>query len=243
MSKSRGRPRYDQKDRGMAEAFHKIGKKVVLNRDNSRPLWVQLRNQIEEAINTGVVAANSQIPSEQALCDLFGISRPVVRAALGALSTDGRVVKLPRKGMFVAPPRQQVDFMGSNLGVFDDLTAKGHVVTTRTFEFIRCPPNEKECRIFGIPREGSVVRIGRVYMSDGVPITLTHISLPGHKVPGLEGFRIENCSIFQTIRAQYGLTVQRAERWFTAALPTKEESDRMGVPPNTPLIAIEFDCL
>jgi GntR family transcriptional regulator len=239
MAKSPGRPRYDQEDRAVATAFKKIGRKVVLDRDDTRPLWVQLRNQMEEAINTGVVAANSRIPSEQALCELFGISRPVVRAALGALATDGRVVKLPRKGMFVAPPRQQVDFISSNLGVFDDLTAKGHAVTTRTFEFFRCAPNEKECKVFGIPREGSVVRIGRVYMSDGVPITLTHISLPGHKVPGLELLKIENKSVFQTIRAQYGLTVQRAERWFTAALPTKEESERMGVAVNTPLIAIE----
>jgi GntR family transcriptional regulator len=239
MAKTRGRPRYDQEDRGAAEAFKKIGKKLVLDRDDARPLWVQLRNRIEEAINTGLVAANSRIPSEQALCEFFGISRPVVRAALGALSSNGRVVKIPRKGMFVAPPREQVDFMGANLGVFDDLTAKGHVVSTRTFEFFRCPPNEKECRVFGIPREGSVVRIGRVYLSDGVPITLTHISLPGHKVPGMESLKIENRSIFQTIRAQYGLTVQRAERWFTAALPTKEESERMGVPPNTPLISIE----
>ena len=239
MAKSPGRPRYDQEDRGVATAFKKIGKKVVLDRDDSRPLWVQLRNQIEEAINTGIVAANSRIPSEQALCEFFNISRPVVRAALGALAADGRVVKLPRKGMFVAPPRQQTDFISSNLSVFDDLTAKGHAVTTRTFEFIRCAPNEKERRVFGIPPEGSVVRVGRVYMSDGVPITLTHISLPGHKVPGLELLKLENHSIFQTIRAQYGLTVQRAERWFTAALPTKEESERMGVPPNTPLIAIE----
>lgn len=239
MLKNRGRPRYDQEDAEAAETFRSIGATIRLNRDDAAPLWVQLRNQIEEAINTGVLAANSRIPSEQALCDFFGVSRPVVRAAIGSLSSGGRVIKMPRKGMFIAAPRQHVDFMTSNLSVFGDLTAKGHSVSTRTFEFYRCPPNEKESKVFGIPETGSVVRVGRVYLTDGSPITLTHISLPGHKVPGLETMDIENKSLFQTIRELYGLTVLRAERWFTAALPTREEAERMGVAATTPLISIE----
>jgi GntR family transcriptional regulator len=239
MLKTRGRPRYDQEDAEAAEAFRSIGEKIQLNRNDPVPLWVQLRNQIEEAINTGVLAANSRIPSEQALCEFFGVSRPVVRAAIGSLSAGGRVIKMPRKGMFVAAPREHVDFMTSNLSVFGDLTAKGHSVSTRTFEFYRCPPSERESSVFGIPETGSVVRIGRVYMTDGAPITLTRISLPGHKVPGLETMNIENQSLFQTIRELYGLTVLRAERWFTAALPTKDEAERMGVAATTPLISIE----
>lgn len=235
----RGRPRYDQEDLAAAQAFRAIGRKIRLSRGDVRPLWVQLRNQIEEAINTGGIAANSRMPSEQALCDLFGISRAVVRAAIGSLATGGRVVRLPRKGTFVAPPRQHVDFMAANLGVFDDLTAKGHRVSTRTLALYRSAPNEQEQNVLGLPPEGSVVHIHRVYLSDGLPITMTHIALPGHKVPGLELLDMENHSVFQTIREHYGLTVQRAERWFTAALPSKEECERMGVSPNTPLISIE----
>ena len=37
-----------------------------LSRDDAAPLWVQLRNQMEEAINTGVLSSTSRIPSEQA---------------------------------------------------------------------------------------------------------------------------------------------------------------------------------
>ncbi|TIV44471.1 MAG: UTRA domain-containing protein, partial [Mesorhizobium sp.] len=98
---------------------------------------------------------------------------------------------------------------------------------------------EKESKVFGIPANGSVVRISRVYMTDGTPITMTRISLPGHRVPGLENILSENQSIFGTIRAVFGLTVKRADRWLRAALPTKEEADQMGVAANTPLIEIE----
>jgi GntR family transcriptional regulator len=238
-ARGRGRPRYDAEDAKAAAAFRKLGAKTILERDDMAPLWVQLRNRIEDAMNKGVLAANSRIPSEQAFCEIFGVSKPVVRAALGALSVDGRIIKMPRKGMFVAPPREHVDFMATNLGVFGDLTAKGHKVSTRTFELVRTKASEKERRIYGLPPEGDVVRIGRVYLSDNVPITMTHITLPGHRVPGFETRLAENKSVFQMLREVYGITLSRADRWLTAALPTPEQVERMGISAHTPLIAIE----
>lgn len=237
--RGRGRPRYDQEDSAAALAFQKIGAGFVVDRADSVPLWVQIKNHIAEAIDRGDLAARSRLPSEQALCEMFAVSRPVIRSAISALSAEGHVIKMPRKGMFVAAPRTETDFITSNLGVFDDLTAKGHEVSVKTFEFRRTAPDEDEKRVFGIPDSGTVIRIGRVYYSDGKPITLTHISLPGHKVPGMEKLDIENRSVFETIRRQYGLTVQKAERWFTAEMPNGEAIEVMGVPPDAPLIGIE----
>jgi GntR family transcriptional regulator len=234
----RGRPRYDDLDHSATDAFQSIALNT-LDRSETAPLWVQLKNRIQDAIASETLRPNSRMPSETALCEIFDVSKPVVRAALGALAAEGHVIKMPRKGMFVAQPRQDVDFMTSNLSVFGDLTAKGHVVTTKTFEFYRDKANENEQKVFGIPPEGDVVRIVRVYYCDGRPITHTHISLPAHKVPGMEKLDINNRSIFQTIRERYGLTVQRAERWFTAEMPDAISCQRMGVPADAPLIAIE----
>lgn len=237
--RGRGRPRFDQEDQRAASIFTSIGESISLNRNDRTPLWIQLKNQIADAIEGGKLAENSRIPSEQALCELFGVSRPVVRAAIATLASEGHVIKMPRKGMFVAGKREDVDFMTSNLGVFGDLTSKGHVVTTRTFEFYKSAPDAEEMRVFGLPEQGTVVRIGRVYLSDGQPITMTRISLPAHKVPGMEKLEIDNRSVFETLKQHYGLTVQRAERWFTAKMPSDEAVERMGVPRSDPLIWIE----
>ncbi|QNQ61286.1 GntR family transcriptional regulator [Brucella sp. 6810] len=236
--RTRGRPRYDERDGSANDAFELIARQT-LDRSETAPLWVQLKNRIQDAIAAEQLRPNSRMPSETALCEIFDVSKPVVRAALGALAAEGHVIKMPRKGMFVAQPRQDVDFMTSNLSVFGDLTAKGHLVTTKTFEFYRDKANESEQKVFGVPPEGDVVRITRVYYCDGRPITLTHISLPGHKVPGMEKIDIDNRSIFRTLRERYGLTVQRAERWFTAEMPDEEACSRMGVRHDSPLISIE----
>jgi len=236
--KLRGRPRYDRLDDGANDIFRQMAQES-LDRGNPAPLWVQLKNRLQDAIAAEELQPNARMPSEAALCQIFDVSKPVIRAALAALAAEGHVIKMPRKGMFIAPPRQDIDFVTSNLGVFGDLTAKGHNVTTRTFAFYRTKANEREQQMFGIPPIGEVVRITRVYYCDGRPITHTHISLLGHKVPDIERLDLDNRSIFQTLRERYGLTVQRAERWFTAQLPDAATISRMEIAANTPLIAIE----
>ncbi|QND44610.1 GntR family transcriptional regulator (plasmid) [Rhizobium lusitanum] len=235
--RSRGRPKYSGDDKS-AVIFRKLAE-ANLDRSDASPLWVQLKNRIQDAIISGLLPPQSQIPPEQTLCEIFEASKPVIRAAFGALAAEGHIVKMPRKGMFVAGGKQETDFITANLGVFGDLTARGHTVTVKTFEFVRVAPSESEQRIFKIPENGSVIRIGRVYFSDGKPLTLTHISLPAHKVPGMEKLDIEDRSIFQTLKEHYGLTVKNAERWFTAELPPEDVVLEMGIEPNHPLIAIE----
>ena len=237
--RSRGRPRYDEADGFAADVFRRVGAGIVLSRDGPIPLWRQLGDQLETVIRQGDLAPHSRIPSEQALCEIFGVSRPVVRAALSALASDGLAVKLPRKGMFVGTPRPESDFITSNLSVFDDMVARGHKVTTKTFEFVKAPADAKEREALGLDEDGDVVRVGRVYSIDGEPITCTHISLPAHKLPGFEELDVEGKSIFGLIRERHGRRPHRAERWFTAAMPDPESARHMGVGTDQPMIWIE----
>ncbi len=238
-SRRRGRPRYDAGDSASADNFRRIAETIHMRRSDATPLWVQLKNQIEEAITTGKLPENSRLPSEQALCAFFDLSRPVIRSALSALASEGRVIKIPRTGMFVAGRSQDVGLMTSKLGVFGELAARGHKASVRTFAFGLAPADADERRVFGLPEGFDVLRVLRVYFSDGLPLTHTLISLPAHRMPGMEKLDIENKSVFETIRKHYGLTVGRADRWLKAGLPPRDVAERMGVPVGQPMIHIE----
>jgi GntR family transcriptional regulator len=235
---TRGRPSYDVEDSGAAENFRRIAETIQMKRTDMTPLWIQLKNQIEEAIVAGRLPPNSRLPSEQALCEIFRISRPVIRTAIGALAADGLVIKVPRTGMFVAARVDGVDLVTSTLGVFEDVAAQGHRPTVKTLELGLARADDEERRVFGLPEGLDVIRILRVYYSDGQPLTHTQISLPAHRVPGMEKLDIENQSVFEVIRQQYGLIVARADRWLKAALPPVEVAERMGVTATEPLIFI-----
>jgi GntR family transcriptional repressor for pyruvate dehydrogenase complex len=55
----------------------------------------QVQKQIGDAIFDGTFAQGEKLPSENALAEMFGVSRPTVREALGALVSAGLVRKIP----------------------------------------------------------------------------------------------------------------------------------------------------
>lgn len=234
-----GRPSFDEADGLAAEVFRHEGQRIVLSRDDSAPLWQQLSNQLENLIYSGKIAPRSRIPSEPALCEIFGVSRQVVRNAIGALSTKGLVVKLPRKGMFVGNPPRETDCVTSNLSLFEDMAARGVRVSTKTFELVRTAPDDREKEALELGPGEEVVRVGRVFWIDDRPITCTRMSFPAKKVQGLETLDVEGRSIFGLVRERYDRRPHRAERWFAATMPDAETAERMGVPIDEPMIWIE----
>jgi GntR family transcriptional regulator, transcriptional repressor for pyruvate dehydrogenase complex len=73
---------------------------------------VRLADQLYEQIVSQIVAASlptgERLPSESRLCELFGVSRPVVREALFRLQADGLVVTRHGAGTYVTKrPRDE----------------------------------------------------------------------------------------------------------------------------------------
>jgi GntR family transcriptional repressor for pyruvate dehydrogenase complex len=72
---------------------------VVRNGIRGEELYQRLRGRILE----GVYPLSSRLPSEPALCQEFGVSRPVVRETLARLRVEGLVVSRQGAGTFVRP--------------------------------------------------------------------------------------------------------------------------------------------
>lgn len=239
VSAPRGRPRFEVTDAPASELFQKFAKTAIIDRNSKSPLWVQLKNQLESAIVNEVFPANLRLPSEQAMCKIFSLSRPVVRNALSVLVTEGLVVKHPRRGNFVGAKPRGFDFMTSALGVFDDLTAKGLDVVEQTYEFSLQLADADESRALRLPDGFKVIRFVRVYLADGVPITHSRISLPAHRLVGMEKFDMNNKSIFGTIRESFGLTASRADRWISARTADELTAERLQVECGQALLYIQ----
>ncbi|MBC7169344.1 extracellular solute-binding protein [Candidatus Bipolaricaulota bacterium] len=65
------------------------------------PLYRQLKQILEEEIERGAYRPGERIPTEEALCRQFGVSRVTVRQALGALANEGLVLRHQGSGTFV----------------------------------------------------------------------------------------------------------------------------------------------
>ena len=71
----------------------------------AKALHEQAAEYIRSRILTGEYAVGSQIPTENELCALLGVSRPTLRQALDTLAREGWLQRLKGKGTFVTEPK------------------------------------------------------------------------------------------------------------------------------------------
>jgi len=67
----------------------------------SNKLYIQIHNQIRDAILDGTYKTGDKLPSEKELCQMFNVSRVPVREALCALELNGLVESNQGQGVYV----------------------------------------------------------------------------------------------------------------------------------------------
>jgi len=82
-----------------------------IRRDVPIPYYYQLIQVLQEAIGAGTWAPNVPLPSEHELCAMYGVSRTVVRQALGELVAHGLLYRVKGKGTFVVPRKIEEHFI------------------------------------------------------------------------------------------------------------------------------------
>lgn len=70
----------------------------------SNKLYIQIYNQLFDAIQSGRYAVGDKLPSEKELCQAFNVSRVPVREALCALELNGLVDSVQGGGVYVREP-------------------------------------------------------------------------------------------------------------------------------------------
>lgn len=210
-----------------------------LDRDSNEPLWQQLVTVLRDAIEEGALATDQALPSEADLIDRYGVSRTVVREALAELVRRGQIYKIRAKGSFVAPPRRDLSFIGSNAGSSEDLAGTGRTVATRVLSLDDGEADEREATALRVAPGTPVIRMRRLRTVDGTPWLLVRTTLPLDRFAGLLKAHLENRSLYDHLRRTYGIAPAGADRWLTAVIPSGEEAALLELPSGTPVLDIE----
>ena len=81
--------------------------------DGSIPQHRKLYEILRRHITEGVYKEGDLLPSENELCQLYGMTRPTVRQSLASLANDGYIRKHQGKGSIVQhPPEGYRDIVG-----------------------------------------------------------------------------------------------------------------------------------
>lgn len=211
----------------------------ALDRNAGAPLWMQFRDVLRSRILQGDFGVGTKLPTEAEFGEQFGISRIVVREALADLVRTGLIYKIRGQGAFVSARERDEDFVSTVLGFSDEMERKGLTVRTQVLEQELRAPTEQEASALELKDGDLVVALRRLRSVDNELRLLVETAVPADLAPGLHRTRLENRSLYELLRRQYGLRIVRAERWIDAVLPDAPTQDLLGITGQEPLLRIE----
>ncbi|QVQ27754.1 GntR family transcriptional regulator [Achromobacter deleyi] len=211
----------------------------VLDRNAGAPLWAQFRDVVRGKILQGELEVGAKLPTEAEFGEQYGISRIVVREALADLVRNGLIYKIRGQGAFVSARERDEDFVSTVLGFSDEMARKGRTVRTQVLVQELRAPTAQEAAALALSEGVAVVALKRLRSVDGELQLLVETAVPADLAPGLHRARLENRSLYDLLRRQYGLRIVRAERWIDAVAPDALTCELLGMASAEPLLRIE----
>ena len=198
----------------------------------AEPLYSLVASRAEHLIATGVWQEGDRLPPERQLCLDFDVSRSTLRQALGELEERGLISRHQGRGTFVTRPRIQFPIAGA-FSIGEAMRQRGMSITTRVLSVEIIEASRQLASDLACLPGDAVVVIERLRLSDGEPMVLDTAHLRAELFPGLAAADLEQRSLYEVLRTDYGRTVAEAQETLEPVILTPHECQRLGVPPHT----------
>ena len=201
-------------------------------------LYARVETVLAGEIVDGDIKVGDQLPTEDSLIARFGVSRITVRRAIQNLVSRGLVEIRRGKGTFVAAPKITQDLTELS-GFVEDMHALGRKPTARVLSREIVSADATVATQLALTRGERVVRIRRVRLADGTPLSFDETFLPleiGKKVI-TNNLKVE--PIFSLLERKYGVPLIEAEYKLEAVAAEGEVAAALRVKQGSPIFRIE----
>jgi DNA-binding GntR family transcriptional regulator len=201
------------------------------------PKYRQVYELLRKQIIDGVYSAGEILPSESALSDAHGITRPTVRKALDLLISDGFIVKHQGKGSIVKGAPKGIGI----LSIIGTTSAVGQ--SSFLTHIIRKPERRQWTEAFNFPLSEAEQKAGCIYFErlrvlEGTPVFLDITMLPDIKLPHFTSYSLENRSLFNFLRAKYHIEVTGGTQQLFAIRADKRLQQHLQVKAGYPVLQL-----
>ncbi len=211
-----------------------------IDRKSPLPYYVQLKDALEEMIGSGEWKAGARIPSEAELCNLFDVSRTVVRQALKEMAYEGLILREKGRGTFVAEPKiRSRSLVHSLVGFYEDMADRGHPPVTKVLEQGIEPASPKLADTLELEPNAPVIKLVRLRFVQEEPIVLVSSYLPYDLCPKLINADLTDQSLYAFLKQEYGLSVGSGRRRIDAVLADDHEANLLQIEKGAPLLRLD----
>ncbi|WP_055493763.1 GntR family transcriptional regulator [Streptomyces sp. TP-A0356] len=206
----------------------------ALDRGSPVPLYYQLAQQLEAAIEHGALGPGSLLGNEIELAGRLGLSRPTVRQAIQSLVDKGLLVR--RRGVGTQVVHSQVKRPLELSSLYDDLEAAGQKPATQVVRNTVEQASAEVAAALGIAEGGEVRHMERLRLSHGGPMAFLTNYVPVGLLD-LDTEKLESTGLYRMMRS-VGITLHSARQSVGARCATAQEAQRLNEPEGAALLTM-----
>jgi GntR family transcriptional regulator len=217
----------------MMEPAEGYGERLVRQSiETGQPKYRLLRDALIALIRE--LPPGSAVPTERELCERFGVSRGTVRQALDRLAAEQRIHRHQGKGTFVA--KAKIDQMLELTSHTEFIRARGMEPASRLIGVSRVPVEADVAVMIGLAEGDEVLQIERVRLADSEPLAVELLYLDAKRFDGIAAVLGESQSLYQVLRAGYGVELAWAEETIEAVVAPEREAGLLGIHAGAPVL-------
>lgn len=208
--------------------------RIELDRTSPVPLYHQVAQAIQAAIDDGRLAPGELLENELSLATRLGISRPTARQALRELVDKRQLTRKRGVGTHVAPVTIHRPITLTSL--HDDLSKIGKSPTTVVLEHEVVPASHEVAAALGVAEGTEVVRLRRLRLAAEEPLAIMTNFLSMAIAPTRDELEVDG--LYECLRGR-GVTPRIAHQRIGARAATAAEARMLHEPPRAALLIME----
>lgn len=205
-----------------------------------QPLYVQIRELLEHALDAGEWAPGTIIPSEIELASRFRVSQGTVRKAITAMASENLLVRRQGKGTFVATHTEEKSSNFRFLRIRRN-DGRHEYPVSRLIDLRRRKASAESAHALALKAGDAVFILRRTLEYGGRPAVLDEITLPAPLFAGLTRARYAAYpgSMYGFFETEFGVRMLRAEERLHAVAADRASAQLLRVSPGMPLLAVD----
>lgn len=208
--------------------------RIPVDRTSPVPLYFQVAQQLERAIEAGELPPGSRLDNEIDLADRLGLSRPTVRRAIQYLVEQGLLVR--KRGVGTQVVHTKVRRSIELTSLYDDLSKSNQRPRTDVLAHeVGIPPDPVRLAL-NLPDGASVITLERLRYAQDQPLALMRNYLPVG-IADLSAEDLRGNGLYQLLR-EAGVNLRIASQSIGARSATPAEAKLLAERRGAPLLTM-----
>jgi len=203
------------------------------------PLYYQIERAIRERIETAEFDAGDPLPSEEALCEHYGVSRITIRRALAELHRQRLIVRRHGVGSFVAEKPLGINsHLSGSLKEFLGTAATLHV---RCLSLEEAEPPAEVREVFSLADDETATLLRSVgSLSDESPVAYLEIWFPNDigrqlRMEDIGGY----VPVVRLVEQKLNLRLMRAQQFIEPGQATSSAAKYLKINAKSPILRVK----